>query len=653
MNKISISLLLAVFYCSIGFSSDPVWSVKLQTNVSWQKVTPLGQVIVSTGKGLVGLDPLTGKEQWNITELKNCPESSYLPVSNSPFIEVTSDNAVYFVDPVNGKIVFNSKAAGIEKVTDRYFLYQSGKVLVIGSSPGGKNSVMVMSDMSNGSVLWNKSGAYSFTTGVKDLGNNEVLITSAFFASKLNASTGDEIWKNALDPRTKGMSSLMAMLEGPLSKKLTKEEIMAQLITSEFAPDIFMIAAQKKNESSKTDSKGQTTVTITYSSVYMAFDIKTGDHKWDAAKEMRFPLGISYPTEKGLLICSASDGNINILSYSDGSGMLGKKGGGLRVKGSASGMAPMDNGNIIIVAGGGKTSTVDILNSQSGELMFDKAAKIKGSVSYTEIFPEGILIGTDQEVNFLDQNSGTWLMDNALEGGAGLITADNDYSYVFNTKDKLLYVKKNGESAYKQLSSSPLEFDGKEDPTAVEVLNGTIIVSSEQNIAAIDKTSGAVKFNKYFAAPGQSGMKKALLIASAVRAAYYTAAYATYSAAFGAASQSIEVRDRQSKATKDVTGAISQAFGDAAVTGSAYTASYIKMASQRFKATTSANEYMLIMTSVNKKETKLVQVSKISGETVATIDLGTDKEPVYDVDLVDNRLYYLKAGAEINCYNLK
>jgi hypothetical protein len=201
----------------------------------------------------------------------------------------------------------------------------------------------------------------------------------------------------------------------------------------------------------------------------------------------------------------------------------------------------------------------------------------------------------------------------------------------------------------KALSSTPVEFQGKENPKAIELTGAGILITSDQNLALFD-TKGAVVFNQYYVAPTISDFKKALLIASAVRAAYYTAAYTTYSAAFGAASQSIQVKDAGSKATKDVTEDISRVFGGAAVTGAGYTMAYIKMAQQRFKATTQTQEYMLVMTSETKKESKLLQVSKTNGKVLNTIQLGKDKDPIYDVDLVDGKLYYMKDATKMECY---
>ncbi len=451
------------------------------------------------------------------------------------------------------------------------------------------------------------------------------------------------------DPKTAGMASFLGMLEGFASQKVTKEEIMAQLITPPSEPGIFMIAAQKKNESTKIDSKGTKTVSIIFTSVYMAFDIATGKHKWSQIVEMQHQLGISYAAKEGLIVCASSGGNINMLNYGDGSRMLGKKGSGLNLKGSAAGIAPLNDGRLLIVSDNGNNSALTVLDPKTGMFTIDKAAKIKGTVSYTELLASGVLVGTDENANLLNTATGEWYWDKSLEGGAGLIASDLDKIYIFNTEDNLLYQLDPAGTIIKAISTAPVTFQGKEKPKAIEITANGILISSDQNVALFD-AKGAVKFNQYFPAPTISDFKKALLIASAVRAAYYTTAYATYSAAFGAASQTIQVKDQQSKAAKDVTGGISRAFGDAAVTGVNYTAAYIKMAQQRFKATTQATDYMLVMTAESKKDIRLLQVSKTDGKVMNTIQIGKDKTPNYDVDLVDGKLYYMKDASKMECY---
>ncbi|MFM7766825.1 MAG: hypothetical protein ACKO9S_03080 [Bacteroidota bacterium] len=77
---------------------------------------------------------------------------------------------------------------------------------------------------------------------------------------------------------------------------------------------------------------------------------------------------------------------------------------------------------------------------------------------------------------------------------------------------------------------------------------------------------------------------------------------------------------------------------------------FIKKAGARFKATTETPSYNLIMAAGEKGTANLLQVSKSTGEVLNTISLGKDKNPIYDVDMVDGRLYYMKDGDTMECH---
>jgi hypothetical protein len=172
---------------------------------------------------------------------------------------------------------------------------------------------------------------------------------------------------------------------------------------------------------------------------------------------------------------------------------------------------------------------------------------------------------------------------------------------------------------------------------------------SDQNIALLNFNGGVI-FNKYYKAPGQSGLTKALLIASAVRAAYYTAAFTAYSAAFGEVSQNIQVKDANSQATKDVTGAVSNYFGDAAASGLSYTGQFIAAATKRFKASAQTQDFVFMMTENDQKKYELEQVDKNTGDKLSSIDLSKDKTPSYQVDGLANAVYYKNGDNTIQKY---
>ena len=144
-------------------------------------------------------------------------------------------------------------------------------------------------------------------------------------------------------------------------------------------------------------------------------------------------------------------------------------------------------------------------------------------------------------------------------------------------------------------------------------------------------------------------MTRALLYANAVRAAYYTAAFGYTSAAFGAASQNIQVTDAGSAAGKDITGQISNIYGDASVMAMDYTKQFMQQANARFKATASTSATLFILSDAGKREFVLMRVNKSDGSLGETIALGKDKTPLYEVDGFDNAVY-LVSGANVVAY---
>ena len=111
--------LMIVSMAAASQNLKATWDVAMKSPVQWQKVTPLGYLVVSTANGLAGVNTETGAEVWNIPSLKNCPENSYEPVSKSPFITVTAadKSTLFILDPADGKVVFNSADAGLQQVT--------------------------------------------------------------------------------------------------------------------------------------------------------------------------------------------------------------------------------------------------------------------------------------------------------------------------------------------------------------------------------------------------------------------------------------------------------------------------------------------------------------------------------------------------------
>jgi len=158
---------------------------------------------------------------------------------------------------------------------------------------------------------------------------------------------------------------------------------------------------------------------------------------------------------------------------------------------------------------------------------------------------------------------------------------------------------------------------------------------------------GSVKYNKYYPAPRQPALVRALLLAEAVRAAYIGAAASAYSAAFENAAG--KTTDPASQALGQGISKSFEGIGDA---GFNYSAQAMKQFNARFKASQETPDFVIMMTKQEKKGNQLIQLSKSSGDILRSIDIKNDKEPEYDLDQVFNYVYYRPNDLEIVCYKL-
>lgn len=628
--------------------ATPAWKVAPGGAIAWMRNTSTGVLLVCTSEGLKGIDPATGNVNWTVKELANAPEAGYEENAGSPFISAIPDGHpedLLVLDPFGGTVVFNSEQAGISSIVSKYFLHANKVIVVVGQKADGAATMACM-DMGTGKVRWTKDDKFSRLLACNSAGPDEMLVTTLFFAYKINTGTGEELWKKCPDPGFEKMAGLASVLDkGGANLSGLLGDVGGVFVTTAHAPGLCFMGMQTSQKSEKTDSKGAKTTVVTYKTFVNAFNIDDGSYAWAAPLVMQQKLGTIIPLEQGLLVGAGDTRSVDLLNYRTGEGVWGKKGRGITVKGILNGAVAV--GDRVLLTSGGSDGAVTLIDAMGLEV-WKKPVKLDGGVRSVTLLGGDVLLASEEEVEVVDMATGESRLPKTFEGGAGLVADGGDLIYILNTRDGLLYgVSPNGGAA-KAISSVPLEFEGKEDPMRMEYNDKGLVVSSDQNVALIG-TDGTLKYRKYFPAPRESGLKRALLYANAVRAAYYTAAFGYTSAAFGAASQSIHVSDAGTATGKAITGQVSQLYGDASASALDYTKQFIARANARFKATESTNAVQYILSDAGKREYVLMRVNKTDGSLGETIPLGHDKAPMYAVDDIDNTVY-LVSGTGVLAY---
>lgn len=628
---------------------SPAWTVNTGP-AQWMRITSAGALVVGTGEGLKGVDPATGKVSWTIPELANVTEGGYAEVDRTPFITLVpadSPDDLFIVEPFSGQVVFSSEQAGISRITSKYFLYANNAIILAGQK-ADKTAAMACVDMGTGQVRWTKDDSFSRITACNSDGADAILLCTFAFIYKLDAASGKEIWKKAPNPEAEkmsaGMGNLMALMDKNAAN-INLPNVSGVFVTTQNAPGICILGMQTERRSEVTDAQGKKTMQVSYSTFINAFRTSDGSYVWEKPLEMPQMMGAIVPLERGLLVGAGNTKSIDMLDYNSGKGLWGKNGKGINVKGVLAGAVALDQG--VLLTSGSEDGVVTLVDDLGVE-KWKKPAKLDGVVRSVTKLGGDLLVATAQEVDVVDLATGLSRLAKPLEGGAGLVATHEGTTYVFNTRDGLLYAVAATGGTAKPLNSAPVEFEGKESPTALEVLPQGLLLSSDQNLALLG-TDGSVKYRKYVPAPRESGLVRALKYASAVRAAYYTAAFGYTSAAFGSAAQNIQVNDPGSAFAKDLSTGLSDVYGEASQAAAGATKRFFQEASARFKASSSTNDIQYVMGTADNSGYVLMALHKHDAKEAMTIPLGKDKNPQYEVDAITNTVYLLNGG-EVRCF---
>jgi len=242
-----------------------------------------------------------------------------------------------------------------------------------------------------------------------------------------------------------------------------------------------------------------------------------------------------------------------------------------------------------------------------------------------------------------------------LSFSSDFLTASSaEKMFFYSSKETSLYEidKKSGGL---KLLMEDIKFEGKETPDKIEMREGGIAITSEQNVlmAGYD---GAKKFHAYYKAPDQPGILKAIYGMAAVTAALYSAEASMASAA--ASYAGTQTTDPTGKA---IAQGVSEGYSEMGAGYKAYSKNAMAAAKKRFKASTETSNFVFMMVELDKEKTGtgkmfekatfgLVQVSKDSGEVIDMIDMANEKEPSYEVDGISNSIFYRLNDNQIVTY---
>lgn len=633
LKKFILSALI-LFNLTIFAQSEETWTSTFDNEVNWQTVSALGNYVVQTNSGLFGIDNNSGEVIWSDITFGRLSENSFSELESSPFAKIETDKGFFILNLFDGTKVFNSFEHGIKNVKQHFVLYQSNSIVVAGKSVSGEDMALSI-DIASGKVLWSKEGSFGKLVNLVELNKDELLGITLLKNVKINSRTGDVIWSIDNSNEAKQLSNMGAF--GNLLKDVAEAATDGMEIKLDFkmhpSGNYFVIGSEQKNESQSMSSSNGNTI-VSFTSVYRAYDVTNGELLWKDPIEVKGQLGLTAWINNDLLVLPQGKQNsrVNLFSTKDGTGLWGKKGKGISIKGGIYDYTPTENGMLVITTRNEK-HFLNYLDTKNGLFTFDKTIKVKGHVGYTLTTDLGILYATAEEMNIVNTSTGELLWDKDLKTHYKLVNQNRNHLYTYDYKAGSVISVNLDNGAIDMTGSEPVKFEENESPNTLELREKGILLSSDQNFAMYDY-NGVLLFQKYYASPREEGWKRALLFAGTVYAGYVSAVSTMASGVLQEASaqQGLDTVEGQTFAE---LGAAYNEMGKSA--GSAAGLAF-NAANKRFKATKEARNYCMVLTK-NENGIELLKINKDTGESEGSIPLGKNRKPNYAIDLVEGEVF--------------
>jgi WD40 repeat protein len=659
----SLLLALAITLLSYAQPAANEWVKKFPGNVKWYQISDAGILIVCTGDALYGLAPDTGQEAWKVENLDDVKEENYDPIEGTPYAALIKSKLLKgvehtIIDIATGKIIVRSPDLDIMNIVKRIHLKEINSMMMYGYSKTNGKPTMVLFSLADGHKIWEQKKLFEK--------NSEEVVSNGLYTGdgimlattkniyKLNPASGEIMW--SVDMKTE--KPIVEMEEN-------KKSGFGKLMGGKGQHINLNAAATSTSAQFFTRNNNNAKIYFWNQDVLLAYNNADGK---PATKEVELqsPVGyILYDTHGMLVTTTEKTQKDQATQGGGGGGLIGKIkrksasgknrasilcidpetgenkwGDEIDLKGDVTAYKMAGNKLILATQTDGDDNYISIIDLEAGKSVTKKPLSIKGDIRDLQVVPQGLYYRTSDEINILDLESGdkSWkkgfkvkncVGDNASSKSGYVYANDIIYKVDFTTGDLTEWVK-------------GIDFNGKEDPTSLQVRDGGVLLTSDQN-ATLYNNEGKVVWHSYNKAPGRTGMGKVLSglggLASAMMAAGSAAQSAQLSYAKGYYGSTDPALDRD----------IKNANANAAAFAGAAASSFASI-SKRFKATKQANDFMAVMAAIGgnneAKNSGAVIVSKIDGKNISSMLLG-DKTPDYKLDELGRMIFQKSDNDEI------
>jgi outer membrane protein assembly factor BamB len=664
MKKL-LTLAVTFIMATVIFAQQPAkeWTKKFPGNVKWYQISDAGILVVCTGDALYGLNPDTGIETWKVDNLDDVKEENYDPIEGTPYAALIKNKFMRgaehtLIDVVTGKVVADTKELDLANVVKRIHVPELNSMMFYGTSRSKGKFQMVMVSLADGRKVWeqlklfDKNSEEVVSNGLAT--NDGIYIATTKNIYKLNQQTGEVLWSVDMktekpvvemeDNKKGGFGKLMGGKGKHIDLSASATSTSAQFFLKDNNKDkVYFWNQDVLLAYNNADGKPLTKEVELQSPVaYILYDshgmlvTTTEKTQKDQATQGGSGGGLMGKIKRK----SASGKNRASILCIDPATGENKWGDEIDLKGDVSAYKLVGNKLILATAKDDGDNYISIIDLDAGKSVTKKPLSIKGEIRDLQVVPQGLYYRTSDEINILDLESGdkTWKKGFKVKNCVGDNTGNktgfvyaNDiiYKVDFATGDLNEWVK-------------GIDFNGKEDPTSLQVRDNGVLLTSDQN-ATLYSNDGKVVWHSYNKAPGRTGMGKVLSGLGGLACAMVAAGEASRSAQLSYA------KGYYGSTDPGLDNSIKNAQANASNFAGAAASSFASI-SKRFKATIQANDFMTVMTALGgnneAKNSGAVIVSKVDGKNMSSMMLG-DKTPDYKLDELGRMIFQKSDNDEI------
>lgn len=593
-------------------AETPSYRYDTGAKINNMSITQGGPVVVATNDGLVGFKPGSNDLLFNFTDygrvkpegLSFVPNAPYVIVGQTGFGGIRTKTAV--IDYMSGKVLFSTEKNGWKMVSTCNVMMPDNKLVVSGQRKFKEKFTMAIA-------------IYSLDTGEQE----------SFFkfkGSEMVSGTPLLLKSGLIVPTTKILMKIN-MVSGTI-EWTTKVDDINWMVADETETEIYGFEGSSNGKNTKVHKVGS-----------------NGALLWEDPHKVKgsvvnfeiLPQGLAIVSnvdnsgKKGAmkLASGRSESKIAFLSAINGEDLWEKA---PKTKGYVQHFYIMEDGILFGVYEGGINKI-----SYEGKTLFKKPLKTGENILTMAHTPQGLIYISSEQANIVNLTTGDQVWKKPLKFKRAKVVSSTFDSknnrYLISADSKLHAIDAvTGESSI--LAES--KFDGKENPTGIEIRGNGILLTSSQNMKLLD-WDGNQQWHEYYRAPGKSAFGAILAGAMAVT----TAAMATHSYAKAHANRNrLGQYTSRGETHRDIGNGLASA-----------TSASINEMLKRFKATSATKNARFVLTKLDEG-VGLVKLNKDTGEKEKEIVLK-DKKPEYQVDDFGGVLYYKANNNSIFAYNLK